>query len=264
MPHSLRAVPLALAMAAAAPTAALASPAQDFAGSHTPSRLQHRAAAAAVPTIRSGLIGPDVSNWNGCSLNWFAVTRVRAFAFTKASEGTNFTDRCFARHWRQLALTGLPHAAYHFARPRLPISSARAQARHYVAVVNSAGGFARTLPPVLDVEVKSRGLSRSRLRAWIRAWIREVRAETHRYRVTIYTGDWFWRPNVGSWAPRGTLLWASGYTTRVPRVAGFQRPSWWQYTDGVHGPRPHSTPGIGSSDHSVWLDTAARLARLKR
>jgi hypothetical protein len=91
-----------------------------------------------------------------------------------------------------------------------------------------------------------------------------VRAETRRYRVTIYTGDWFWRPNVGSWAPRGTLLWASGYTTRVPRVAGFRKVSWWQYTDGVHGPRPHSTPGIGPADHSVWLDTAARLARLKR
>ncbi|HYY22032.1 MAG TPA: glycoside hydrolase family 25 protein [Thermoleophilaceae bacterium] len=264
MPHSLRAVSLALAIAAATPTAALANPANDFAGSHAPSRLKHRAAAAAVPTIRSGLIGPDVSNWNGCSLNWSAVARVRAFAFTKATEGTTFTDRCFARHWRQLALLGLPHAAYHFARPRLPIGSARAQARHYVAVVNAAGGFARTLPPVLDVEVKSGPLSVGFMRRWVSAWIDEVRAETHRYRVTIYTGDWFWRPNVGSWAPRGTLLWASGYTTRVPRVAGFRKVSWWQYTDGVHGPRPHSTPGIGPADHSVWLDTAARLARLKR
>jgi GH25 family lysozyme M1 (1,4-beta-N-acetylmuramidase) len=266
MPRSLLVLSVALAMAVAAPAAALANPERDFAGSNTPSWAKHRAGSAAVhaASFRGRLIGPDVSNWNGCGIGWSAVARTRAFAFAKATEGTTFTDRCFATNWLQMAIVGIRRGAYHFARPRLPISSARAQARHYVAVVNSVGGFHPSLPPVLDVEVKSSRLGRSGLRSWIRAWIREVRAETHRYWVTIYTGNWFWGPNVGSWAPRGTLLWASGYSSRMPRVAGYRKPSWWQYTDGVSGPRPHSTPGIGASDHSVWLGSAGWLARLNR
>jgi GH25 family lysozyme M1 (1,4-beta-N-acetylmuramidase) len=266
MPRSLRAISVALTVAAAAPPAALANPARDFAGSHTPARVEQRVGSGSVRAASFGasLIGPDVSHWNGCAIDWAAVAQVRAFSFAKATEGSAFTDPCFAANWWQMTYDGVARGAYHFARPRLPISSARAQARHYVAVVNSVGGFRGALPPVLDVEVKSRKLGRSGLRAWIRAWIREVRAETHRYKVTIYTGNWFWRPNVGSWAPRGALLWASGYSRRLPRVAGFRTPDWWQYTDGRKGPDPHSTPGIGASDSSVWLGSAPRLASLER
>lgn len=264
MPRPLCSACAALAVAAVAPTAALANHARDFAGSRTPARANERLGSSSARAASFGgwLIGPDVSNWNGCGIDWLAVAGARAFAFAKATEGATFTDRCFVANWRQMTEAGLPRGAYHFARPHLPISSARAQARHFVAVVNSAGGLHGALPPVLDVEVKSKRLHRHGLRAWIRAWIRELRAETHRYRVTIYTGDWFWRRNVGPWRPAGAPLWASGYSSRVPRVAGFGKPSWWQYTDGVHGPRPHSTPGIGSGDHSVWLGSAATLRAL--
>jgi len=256
---ALVAVLAAASLALAAPSAGT-DPRHDFAGSRTPAAVKRSPAAERYAMSFSGrLIGPDVSGWQGCPLGWRAVARAgRAFAFAKASEGTTFTDSCFASNWRAMAAAGIPRGAYDFARPHSPISSARAEARHYVAVVNSAGGFRMTLPPVLDVE-ENANLSQGGMRSWIQTWIDEVRKDVHRYDVTIYTGNWFWSPNVGSWAPRGALLWASGYSSTMPRVAGFGKPNWWQYTDGQYGPTPHYTPGIGYADSSVWLGTRAQL-----
>lgn len=207
------------------------------------------------------MIGPDVSKWDGCSLLWQLAAPRSSFAYAKATEGTSWTDPCFALNWLGMGTAGLPRGAYDFARPRMPLSTATREARHYVAVVDVEGGFHPALPPVLDVEA-SKGLSRARLRAWIARWIAEVRRLTHRQWVTIYTGGWFWNPRVGLWAPPKTLLWASGYSTAVPYVAGFAGPNWWQFTDGTHGPRPHVTPGLPPGDHSVWLGTPQRLRQL--
>ena len=117
-------------------------------------------------------------------------------------------------------------------------------------MVDAEGGFHPALPPVLDVEANA-GLDRPRLRSWIQRWVNEVRRLTKRQWVTIYTGGWFWNPQVGFWAPANTLLWASGYSTAPPWVAGFRSPDWWQYTDGHYGPLPHVTPGLPPGDHEI-------------
>lgn len=260
---------LALVLTFARPGVAPAAPGEGYAGARTPASQRGGALAArasrVAPLALAGpaAIGPDVSNHQGCAIDWAQVAATRGYAFVKASEGSSFLDRCLWANWAGTAANGILRGAYHFARPRAPIASARIEAARYVAAVRAAGGFAGALPPVLDVEA-NRGLRPAALRRWIRTWVDTVRVQTGRRRVIIYTGAWFWNRNVGAWAPPGALLWASGYSSAMPAVAGFARVDWWQYTDGIHGLAPRTTPGLGAVDHSVWLGSPSRLRALTR
>ena len=268
----LLAAAAALATCAALPSAAAAGPGPEprlpppgagYAGSHLPERASFGGPLARPSLFERRLVGPDVSMWQGCEIDWRRVRTARRFAFAKATEGITFDDPCFARNWARMRAAGLLRGAYHFARPEPPIASdARREANHYVEVVRAAGGFRRmALPPVLDLEA-STGLSQRGLRLWIHAWVARVKARTRRRVVVIYTGPSFWGSRVGAWAPRGTLLWAASWGSTRPRVSGFALPAWWQYTDGRVGPTPHSSPGLGAADHSVFLGSRKRLRRL--
>lgn len=90
--------------------------------------------------------GIDVSHHQG-PIDWSAVASDGVhFAFIKATEGGDFTDKRFATNWEQARAAGLVVGAYHFftlCRPAVE------QARHFISVVPAARG---TLPPVLDLE----------------------------------------------------------------------------------------------------------------
>jgi GH25 family lysozyme M1 (1,4-beta-N-acetylmuramidase) len=250
---------------------ALADPAHDYAGSRMPRSALESPSGDSVFSADSnrvkGMVGPDVSHWQGCSIDWNAVATKRKYAFMKATEGTYYRDDCFVHNWLGAKAAGLLRGAYDFANPLPSAQSARAEADFYIHRVKQYGGFRNALPPVLDIEVNDHGMSQQQLRRWIRAWIDQVRKHTHRTTVTIYTGDWWWAPNVGAWKPKGALLWASRYpihASEEARVTGWGRPNWWQYTDGKNGPNPQSTPGIGHSDHSTWLGKKSALYETAR
>ena len=58
--------------------------------------------------------GQDVSNYQA-DHDWNASPA--KFGIVKATEGLDFRDKAFARHWRQLAKKGIVRGAYHFAHP---------------------------------------------------------------------------------------------------------------------------------------------------
>lgn len=200
--------------------------------------------------------GPDVSSYQGRP-DWGRVKRAGFyFAACKATEGLTYNDPTFARNWAGIRNAGLVRIAYHFAHAdagRSPV----AEAQHFLNVVRDRGGTANGIP-ALDIEAGN--LSGAKFRAWVNAWCAEVQK---RWRPgLIYTGGWFWNPHGGGSPPKQWRLWVSGYVSRPPSVNGF--PSWtlWQYTDGKYGPQPHSVPGIGACDISVFNGTAAALRSL--
>jgi lysozyme len=197
--------------------------------------------------------GPDVSSYQGRP-DWQRVKRAGfLFAACKATEGLTYNDPTFARNWAGIKNAGLVRIAYHFAhadRGRSPI----AEARHFLDVVRDRGGTADGIP-ALDIEAGN--LSGQNFRAWVNAWCAEI--QKHWRAGLIYTGGWFWNPHGGGNPPKDWKLWVSGYTSSPPRVDGFGSWSFWQFTDGRYGPQPHSVPGIGQCDISVFNGSPAAL-----
>ena len=70
-----------------------------------------------------------------------------AFAFIKATEGSQYVDPEFADHWDQAAKAGVKVGAYHFFSFDSPGNT---QAENFLAVVDRKEGM---LPPVVDVEL---------------------------------------------------------------------------------------------------------------
>ena len=213
------------------------------------------------------LTGVDVASWqhpNGAPINWSQVRSAgHSFAFVKATEGTTYRNPYFVGDFAGARDAGLFRGAYHYARPRFPLSSAVDQARYFVATTGTLGG-PFDLPAVLDLE-ETGGLARSDLAQWARLWLAEVERLTGRPPI-VYTGYYFWRDQVGSPADIGARnrLWLASYpadpnsTTFRPLVpSGWPTWTFWQYTDrGV-------VPGIsGLADLNRYCCDAGNLAAL--
>ena len=93
--------------------------------------------------------GIDVSAHQG-TIDWGRVSRDRiSFAYIKASEGRDFTDRFFARNWSEAGQAGLDRGAYHFFTLCSP---GRDQARHFLSVAPPHSGPG-VLAPAVDLEL---------------------------------------------------------------------------------------------------------------
>jgi GH25 family lysozyme M1 (1,4-beta-N-acetylmuramidase) len=199
------------------------------------------------------LTGVDVSRWdhpNGAAIDWPRVKAAgRSFAIVKATQSTTYTNPYFADDYAKARAAGLVVGAYHFAHPRLPISTAADEARFYVRTVGSFKGTG-ILPPVLDLECDGSGkscyngtrLTVSQLQQWTKLWLDTAQAMTGRVPI-IYTYDSFWRNAMGNTrAFTGYPLWYARYTTTTPTAAtlpgGWSRWAIWQYTS------TGTTPGI--------------------
>jgi lysozyme len=218
-------------------------------------------ATAAVPsaTGQSRLSGIDVSDFQG-TVNWQAVKNSGiTFAFAKATEGTTFTARTFARNWSEMKRVGIIPGAYHFGHPG---SDPVAQARRFAATVKNANGgkFSGALQLVLDIEVTD-GRSPAQVSAWIVSFINEIKAQTGRPGI-IYTGFFFWRDRAGNSANNlNCPLWLAAYVPEsqlahlIPRA--WTTWTFWQYTDRG------SVPGVsGNVDRDVFNGNLTTLRRL--
>jgi lysozyme len=201
----------------------------------------------APPTPSSGPSGPDVSNWQG-SIDWGAVAGAGAsFAFMKATEGTGYVDVTFADNWANSRAAGIAvRGAYHFGHPGADVS---AQAQLFAKVVGTVGPGDLV---VLDIEdatsVAAAGghadggggagggnataklMSPSDVAAWCTAFLDEVTSLTGlpASRVLVYTGAWFWDPQVGGASMGEHPLWVSGYTSSPPMPQGWDAWTFWQ------------------------------------
>jgi GH25 family lysozyme M1 (1,4-beta-N-acetylmuramidase) len=114
--------------------------------------------------------GQDVSNYQP-NHNWDA-SRAK-FGIVKATEGLDFRDKAFARHWKKLGNKGIVRGAYHFAHPR---NNPIAEADFFLSVVNRQPAKAGDLL-VLDLETTD-GRSVKAVNTWAKRWLARVKART--------------------------------------------------------------------------------------
>jgi lysozyme len=208
------------------------------------------------------LDGPDVARYQhpqGAAINWQRVADSgAAFAFVKATESTSYTNPYFADDYRAAHDAGLVRSAYHYARPKSDLATARDQADFFVRTAGTAAQKG-DLPLTLDLE-ESGGLAPKTLIAWAHAFVDEVRALTSRP-VIVYTYPYFWQTAMANTTDFADLpLWIASYRSggpKQPLPGGWSSWTFWQYTANGH------LPGISAVvDRSQFSGSAADLAAL--
>ena len=155
----------------------------------------HRSTALVRPTAAvTQTLGIDVSGYQG-NVNWSSQwgAGVR-WAYTKATEGTYYTNAYFAQQYNGSYNAGMIRGAYHFANPAY--SSGTTQADYFVSHGGGWSADGKTLPGMLDIEYNPYGatcygLSQSSMVGWIRSFLTEYKRRTGRDAV-IYTTTGWW------------------------------------------------------------------------
>ncbi len=184
------------------------------------------------PELRPGeRYGIDVSNHQG-EIEWRRVAGDDIdFAYIKATEGANFTDKRFAPNWEGAAAAGIERGAYHFFTL---CASGAGQARHFLDVVPRDPA---ALPPALDLELAGNCAARPSGEVVHRQLVDflELVEEATAQQVIVYLGDDFerryqvrrslqrplWhrrillRPDVGGW-----VVWQVMGRARVEGIDG--------------------------------------------
>jgi GH25 family lysozyme M1 (1,4-beta-N-acetylmuramidase) len=210
------------------------------------------ARALAVSGTDFAIQGIDVASYQGYP-NWTSVKNSgKTFAFTKATEGTGYTNPYFATNWARMKSAGLIRGAYHFGRPSVdPVASAN----KFCDVVGPTSG---DLQMTLDIETTD-GKTPSQVRGWIVAFINQIKARTGRPGI-IYTGFYFWRDSAGNGANLNCPLWLAAYVTNPDNYVPAAWPffTFWQYTDAG------SVPGVsGNVDRDAFNGSLTGLNNLR-
>jgi len=156
--------------------------------------------AAPAQAVQDLTYGHDVSNHEP-QHDW--ATSGADFGIVKATEGLDFVDRTFARHWREMDRHDVARGAYHFGHPA---NDPVAEADFFLSVVNKQPAKRGDLL-ALDLET-SDGMSTAHVNAWARTWLERVKAKTG---VTplIYSG-WYFADQYGE-GLGGYPLWVAHY-----------------------------------------------------
>ncbi len=188
-----------------------------------------------LPTWRPSLergqsYGVDVSNHQGV-IDWRAVEAADIdFAYLKASEGRDFTDRRFAENWRSISRTTMDRGAYHYFTR---CSSGVDQARHFLSV---APPDPQAMPPAVDLEALTGACAPSPAKVVreVDDFVQMVEREWHRPIVLYVSTDFdeaypaidrlrrpLWRPHLfGHPSAEDWLLWQASSSARVDGIAG--------------------------------------------
>ena len=201
--------------------------------------------------------GVDVSSHQG-NVDWATLwnSGVR-WAYTKATEGTYYTNPYFAQQYNGSYNVGMIRGAYHFATP--DTTSGATQANYFV---DHGGGWSqdgRTLPGVLDIEWnpygdQCYGKTAAAMVSWIRDFVNTYKSRTGRDAV-IYTATSWWQACTGNNASFAATdpLWVARYNTTVGELpAGWSYYTIWQYTS--------SGPYVG--DHNQYNGAIDRVQAL--
>ncbi|WP_406497376.1 lysozyme [Streptomyces sp. NBC_00846] len=202
--------------------------------------------------------GVDVASYQG-NVNWATLWNSGVkWAYTKATEGTYYTNPYFAQQYNGSYNVGMIRGSYHFATPNT--TSGAVQANYFV---DHGGGWSKdgkTLPGALDIEWnpygdQCYGLSQAAMVNWIRDFVNTYKARTGRDAV-IYTATSWWQSCTGNNAGFGATnpLWVARYNSTVGELpAGWGYYTMWQYTS--------SGPYVGDHSHfNGALDRVQALA----
>ena len=189
--------------------------------------------------------GIDVAKYQG-EIDWKALKRGGiSFAFIKATEGGDHTDKKFRQNWINAGKVGMPRGAYHFyffCRTGLE------QARWYIRNVPKDPN---ALPPVLDMEWNhqsktcKRKPSPTAIRAEMRSFLKTV-YKHYGKRPVIYTTVDFYKDNHLS-TFKGYEFWLRSVANHPMHVYKGQNWTFWQYSGTGR------VPGIkGDTDLNVF------------
>ncbi|MFC9926210.1 lysozyme [Streptomyces sp. NPDC127190] len=178
--------------------------------------------------------GVDVSSYQG-DVDWATLWGSGArWAYTKATEGTYYTNPYFTQQYEGAYGVGMIHGAYHFATP--DTTGGATQADWFA---DHGGGWskdAKTLPGALDIEWNPYGdacygKSQSGMVSWIRDFLNRYKTRTGRNAV-IYTATSWWTQCTGNYGGfSANPLWIARYATTAGTLpAGWSSYTMWQYT----------------------------------
>ena len=169
--------------------------------------------------------GIDVSHYQG-DINWKMLKQTRQgkfpveFIFMKATEGGDFSDDRFVANFDSAKVHGFIRGAYHFYNPK---TDADKQADFFIRSVKLEPG---ALPPVLDIEMKSKDVKK--LQQDLKIWLRKV--ENH-YGVKpiIYASYKFKTKYLNDSIFNTYPYWIAHYYVDSVRYQGEWK--FWQHTD---------------------------------
>ncbi|OMH35193.1 GH25 family lysozyme [Tersicoccus sp. Bi-70] len=208
-----------------------------------------------------GVLGMDVSGWQG-NVNWSSAWSLGSrFAYVKASEGNYQINDYFAQQYNGASSIGMIRGAYHFALPG--VSSGAAQAATFVASGGGWSGDGKTLPPLLDIEYNGYAslgnacynLTPAQMVSWIKDFSNTVKARTGRVPAIYTTTDWWIKCTGNSTAFSDNPLHIAAYSTWVGNMpASWSTFSIWQF----------SSDGPFAGDSNQWNGTYAQLQTFAR
>lgn len=197
--------------------------------------------------------GLDVASYQG-NPDWDAVAGAGyAFAFTKATEATDYTNPTFRRNWAEIRRAGMIRGCYHYARLERG-NSATDEADYFYAAVLGAGGLQAGDLLALDLEP---GVTVHAAGAWCMSWLERIERLAG-FKPLVYTGPWViaqqglaGTPELGEYG-----LWLASYQAAMPAApAPWQFVAFWQYS------ATGKVPGIvGNVDLNVFNGPADRIA----
>jgi len=172
------------------------------------------------------LHGIDVSK-HQAYIHWPAVAKMEIkntkinFAFIKATEGLNDTDKYFNYNWKKLEEQQITKGAYLFF---LATKSGKLQAENYIKTVRLSKG---DLPPVLDVE-ELYGVAPATMRLRVQECL-DVLEKHYKVKPILYSYVDFYENNLGK-KFNDYPLWIAHYFEKdKPRISR----DWhfWQHSE---------------------------------
>ncbi|MFE9093696.1 lysozyme [Streptomyces sp. NPDC007264] len=196
---------------------------------------RHGTPAVTAVTAVTQTEGVDVASYQG-DVDWPTLWNSGVkWAYTKATEGTYYTNPYFTQQYDGAYNVGMIRGAYHFATP--DTTSGATQADYFV---DHGGGWSRdgrTLPGTLDIEwnpygAACYGKSQSAMVGWIGDFLGRYKARTGRDAV-IYTATSWWTQCTGNYGGFASAnpLWIARYASDPGTLpAGWSYHTMWQYT----------------------------------
>ena len=236
-----------------APVAAPTAPSASSTSAASPRNASSATTApvASGPRSVANALVFDISHFNGRVDFAAAYGAGQRGVIHKATEGTGYVDPMFHSNRGAATAAGLLFGAYHFGTGDDP----NAQAEHFLGTTGTDGGILL----MLDWEPNAQGACMTLAQA--RAFVSHVQQATGRW-PGLYSGSTAREALGGNTDPvlGNCWLWLAEYGDQPEVPPAWKGWTLWQYTDGSHGPEPHSLDGVGNCDRDRFAGDAAALA----
>ena len=169
--------------------------------------------------------GIDISHYQG-DIDWKMLKQTRQgqfpvqFIFMKATEGGDFADDKFVANFDSARAHGFIRGAYHFYNPKTDVHK---QADFFINSVKLEPG---DLPPVLDIEKKSRDIKK--LQNDLKIWLRKVESH-YGVKPIIYASYKFKTKYLNDSVFDSYPYWIAHYYVDSVKYQGEWK--FWQHTD---------------------------------